>query len=427
MTVVAVIGGQWGDEGKGKIVDLLAGRAHMVVRYSGGSNAGHTIVNDMGTFRLHLVPGGIFHPNVSCVIGNGVVLDPAGLFQEIDELNARGISTDNLFISDRAHLVMPYHILIDKLEEQARGGGAIGTPLRGIGPAYADKTARQGLRVCDILSEDDLLRRVRPILEQKNRLLIDYYGADPLDLGDVVKRYLDYGRKLAPHVRDTEEMVRRAAASKQSVVLEGAQGTMLDVDFGTYPYVTSSSPTVGGALTGIGINPSQVSHVVAVFKAYTTRVGAGPFPTELKDEIGEMIREHAQEFGATTGRPRSCGWFDGVVARYSARLNGCRSFALTRLDVLDVLPSIKICVAYTADGRTIESPPASISLMERCQPVYEEMEGWLTPTSDVRRFQDLPRAARAYVRRLESLVGCRASLISVGPRREETIEVKALL
>ncbi|MBI4297779.1 MAG: adenylosuccinate synthase [Chloroflexi bacterium] len=426
MPVVAIVGGQWGDEGKGKVVDLLAERAHMVVRYSGGSNAGHTIVNDLGTFRLHLIPSGIFHPKVSCLIGNGVALDPAVLLREIEELTGCGVKMGRLYISDRAHLVMPYHTLIDKLEEEARGGGAIGTTLRGIGPAYADKIARQGLRTCDLLSENDLRQQLRPILEQKNRLLARLYEANPLDLDEIAQLYIEYGHKLAPYIRDTGEMARQAVASGQRIVLEGAQGTMLDVDFGTYPYVTSCSPSIGGALTGLGLAPSAIAEVVAVFKAYTTRVGSGPLPTELADETGQLIREHAQEFGATTGRPRRCGWFDAVVARYAAQVNGCTAFAITRLDVLDILPKIKVCVSYEAEGKRLSRPPASTALMERCTPIYEEMEGWREPITDIRRFADLPRAAQAYVRRLEELTGCPAAIISVGPRREETIEVRPL-
>lgn len=427
MPAIAIIGGQWGDEGKGKIVEMVAAEAQWVARYSGGNNAGHTVVNPQGLFKLHLIPVGIFHPHVSCVIGNGTVVDPAALLEEIAGLESHGVSTERLYLSDRAHLVMPYHILLDGLEEAARGGEAIGTTGRGIGPAYMDKVARTGLRAGDLLEREAFARRLGPILEAKNALLTKIYGSKPLSLEAICQRYGEYGERLAPRIRETDRLLQGALDRGELVLLEGAQGAMLDIDFGTYPYVTSSSPSVGGVLTGSGIGPGQLKHIVGVFKAYTTRVGGGPMPTELLDETGHLIREHAQEYGTTTGRPRRCGWFDAVAGRFSVRINGLTSIALTRLDVLDVLPSVKVCVEYRVEGKPQEHFPASLSTLEKCQPVYEEMAGWEASTQGARRFQELPRKAQAYVRRLEALLGCPASLVSVGAGREETIRLRPLL
>ncbi|MBI4216085.1 MAG: adenylosuccinate synthase [Chloroflexi bacterium] len=427
MPAIAVIGGQWGDEGKGKIVEMVAAEAQWVARYSGGNNAGHTVLNPQGLFKLHLIPVGIFHPQVSCVIGNGTVVDPAALLEEIEELESHGVSTERLYLSDRAHLVMPYHILLDGLEEAARGGGAIGTTGRGIGPAYMDKVARTGLRVGDLLDQASFARRLGPILEAKNILLTRVYGRPPLSFTEVYETCCRYGERLAPRIRETDRLLQGALERGELVLLEGAQGAMLDIDFGTYPYVTSSSPSVGGVLTGSGIGPGQLKHIVGVFKAYTTRVGGGPMPTELLDETCDLIRERAQEYGTTTGRPRRCGWFDAVAARYAARINGFTSLALTRLDVLDVLPSVKVCVEYRAAGKPLTHFPASLATLEGCQPVYEELPGWETSTQGARRFQELPREAQAYVRRLETLLGCPASLVSVGAGREETIRLRPLL
>lgn len=427
MPAIAVVGAQWGDEGKGKIVDLLAEKVAMVVRYSGGNNAGHTVVNQYGEFRLHLVPSGIFYPYVTCVIGNGVVVNPAALLEELDMLQKARVNTSRLFVSSRAHLIMPYHILLDSLEEKARGASAIGTTGMGIGPAFVDKVARQGIRVSDLLDKNAFLARLRPVLEQKNALITKIFGAPPLSLEEIYGKYCSYGERLAPRVRETDLLVEEALEKKEAVLLEGAQGTLLDIDFGTYPFVTSSSPIAGGACAGVGLNPTRIRSVVGVCKAYITRVGGGPLPTELKDETGQLIRERAHEYGATTGRPRRCGWFDAVATRFSTRINGFTSIALTRLDVLDILPAIKICVAYKIDGRTTEHFPSTVAELEKCQPVYEELPGWNSPTSEIRRFKDLPLRARRYVRRLEKLLRCPASLISVGPRREQTIEVKTLL
>jgi adenylosuccinate synthase len=423
MPVVAVIGGQWGDEGKGKIVDLLAQEASVIVRFSGGDNAGHTVVNPQGDFRLHLVPSGIFSPDAVCILGNGVVINPDKLLGEIDQLKERGVDTSRLFISDRAHLIMPYHTLLDGLEEESRGGKAIGTTRKGIGPAFADKVARSGIRAGDLLDREVLLERLRLAVDYKNTILTRVYGVDPLSLDDVYDEYCRYGERLAPHIRDTGVMLWEAVDRGEAVLLEGAQGTLLDPDFGTYPYNTSSSPLAAGACLGAGLSPALLDGIIAVFKAYCTRVGAGPMPTEIEDETGQLIRERAHEYGTTTGRPRRCGWFDGVAARFSTRINGFNGVAITRLDVLDALPSLKICVGYRLNGDSISNFPASATALARCQPVYEELPGWQADTSDIRRYEDLPVEARQYLSRLEELISCPIKLVSVGQRREHTIMV----
>ncbi|TET68910.1 MAG: adenylosuccinate synthase [Dehalococcoidia bacterium] len=427
MPVIAVIGAQWGDEGKGKIVDLLAEEAQVVMRFSGGDNAGHTVVNRYGEFRLHLVPSGIFSPRAVSILGNGVVINPSVLLGEIDELNQRGVDTSRLFISDRAHLVMPYHILLDGLEEESRGGKAIGTTRKGIGPAFADKIARLGIRTCDLLDKEVFRERLHFILSDKNTILTKVYGASPLVEDDVYRQYCQYGERLSPHIRETTIMLEEALNRGELVLLEGAQGTLLDPDFGTYPYATSSSPLAGGGCLGAGLGPTTITQVLAVFKAYNTRVGGGPMPTELKDETGNLIREVAHEYGTTTGRPRRCGWFDGVAAKFSSRINGFTRAAITRLDVLDILPSLKICVGYKLDGKSIDYFPASATILERCQPVYEELPGWQVPISDIRSYDQLPPQARQYLGRLEELISCPISLISVGMRREQTIHKMPIL
>ncbi|MDA8188399.1 MAG: adenylosuccinate synthase [Dehalococcoidales bacterium] len=418
MSVVAVVGAQWGDEGKGKIVDLLAEQASVVARYQGGNNAGHTVINPLGEFRLHLVPAGIFDPRVTCVIGNGVVIDPQALLDEIDLLASSGVSLDNLCISERAHVIMPYHILLDRLEEQARGQKSIGTTGRGIGPAYADKVARTGIRMGDLVDGSVLREKLAFILEQKNRLLTKLYDAEPLSFQAVYEQYSVYGARLAKHIEDTTSIVQAAVAEGRNVLLEGAQGTLLDLDFGTYPYVTSSSPTVGAACSGLGLAPTQIDRALGVLKAYQTRVGGGPFPTEMTDEIGEMIRERGHEYGTLTGRPRRIGWFDAVLARHAARINGFQSIAITRLDILDTLPALKICTKYRCDGVEREIPPVDLS---KCAPIYEEHPGWQCATSDIRRFEDLPRAAQDYLNRIVELLGVRLDIVSVGSSREQSI------
>ena len=421
MPVIAVIGAQWGDEGKGKIVDLLAEEARVVMRFSGGDNAGHTVVNRYGEFKLHLVPSGIFSPRATSIIGNGVVINPSVLLDEIDQLNQRGVDTSRLFISDRAHLVMPYHILLDGLEEEARGGKAIGTTRKGIGPAFADKIARLGIRTSDLLDKEIFRERLHSILNYKNSILTKVYGVSPLSEDDVYRQYCQYGEQLSPYIRETTIMLEEALNRGELVLLEGAQGTLLDPDFGTYPYATSSSPLAGGGCLGAGLGPAKISQTLGVFKAYCTRVGGGPMPTELKDKIGNLIRERAHEYGTTTGRPRRCAWFDAVAAKFSTRINGFTRAAITRLDVLDILPRLKICVSYKLDGKTIDYFPASAAALDRCQPVYEELPGWQVPTSDIQDFDQLPPPARQYLVRLEELICCPISIISVGMRREQTI------
>ncbi len=427
MGVTVVVGGQWGDEGKGKIVDMLAERVKMVVRFSGGDNAGHTVINPYGEFRLHLVPSGIFYPNVTCIIGNGVVVNPEVLLGEVAELGDKGLDTSRLFVSNRANLIMPYHILMDGLEERSRGGGAIGTTGKGIGPAYSDKVGRMGIRVGDLLEKETFEMRLTSVLSTKNAILTKVYGMAPLSLKEIRDKYMGYAQRLAPYVRETEVMLHEAVSRNETVLFEGAQGTLLDPDFGTYPYVTSSSPMVGNSCCGAGLAPSSIECVLGVYKAYTTRVGSGPMVTELKDDIGSQLRERAHEYGATTGRARRCGWFDAVVGRYSSRLNGLTAIALTRLDILDVMPVIKICTGYKVNGTITDNFPSSLSLLEKSQPIYEELPGWKTPIDGIDDFERLPLEAREYVRRVEELLGCRVAIVSVGARREQTIEVGPMI
>jgi adenylosuccinate synthase len=426
MPVVAVIGAQWGDEGKGRIVDLLASRARLVIRYSGGNNAGHTVVNDLGAFKLHLMPSGIFDVNTVNIIGHGVVINPEVLIGEIDHLQSKGISTAKLFISDRAHIIMPYHILQDQLQEQSRGDSKIGTTGRGIGPAYADKMDRIGIRAGDLMHEETLLGRLRIVLEEKNRLLTKLYGTQPFSLHDVYLKYLDFGRRLADHITEIHPIIHRALEKDIPILMEGAQGTLLDVDHGTYPYVTSSSPGAAGACQGSGIAPSRLNSVIGVYKAFVSRVGGGPFPTEVDGAEADALRQIGTpwaEVGTTTGRLRRVGWFDAVLARYAAQINGIDTLAITKLDVLDYLPSIKICVGYKLHDAELDYPPATIAVLEHVEPIYEELPGWQTPTSDIRDFQALPEEAQAYVARLCQLIGARLGIVSVGPSRDQTVFV----
>ncbi len=427
MPIAAVIGAQWGDEGKGKIVDLLAEKASMVVRFSGGPNAGHTICNSYGDFSLHLVPSGIFYPHTICIIGNGVVVSPSVLLGELEQLEKKGIDTSRLIISSRSHLIMPYHTLLDKLEEESKGSKALGTTQKGVGPAYMDKVARLGIRAGDLLDSESLLHRLRFVLEQKNIILTKVYGAPPLSPEEVYDQYCQYGERLTPFIGETEPMVKQALEREELVLLEGAQGTLLDIDFGTYPYVTSSSPVSGGIFTGLGLNPIVIDYILGVSKSYNTRVGSGPMPTELQDETGDLIREIAHEYGATTGRPRRCGWFDAVATRYSTSINGFSGIALTRLDVLDTFASIKICTAYKVNGDIIDQFPSSTSFLGKCQPVYEELPGWQSPTTELSHFNELPQPAQSYIRRLEELINCPIDIVSVGPKREQTIMVRPVL
>ena len=425
MSAFVIIGGQWGDEGKGRMVDLLAQDATVVARYSAGDNAGHTIINHLGKFALHLVPAGIFYPEKICLIGNGVVINPAVLLDEIQQLESRGVSTKHLYVSDRAHVLMPYHTLIDELEEDARGDAALETTRRGVGPAFVDKVARTGIRMADFIEPDALRARLEQVLPQKNMLLERMYSSPPLDLEKLYADSVEYACKLKPFVRDISTVVHDALDRGEQVLLEGAQGTLLDLDAGTYPYVTSSTPPplAAGAAIGVGIGPTQIDRVIGVYKAYMTRVGAGPMPTELANETGDILRRQgpAPEFGATTGRPRRCGWFDAVASRHSVRVNGVTSAALTRLDVLDNFPTIELCTAYELDGERVDSFPATISVLERVKPVFEEVTGWQESTAGVRRFDDLPPNAQAYVKRIEELLGCPIEIVSVGPEREQVI------
>ena len=427
MPVIAVLGAQWGDEGKGKVVDMLAQQARMVVRFSGGDNAGHSVVNPHGDFKLHLIPSGIFNAGVTCIIGNGVVINPRVLIGEIDNLNGRGVDTGNLFISDRAHLIMPYHLLLDGLEEEARGGKAIGTTRKGVGPAFTDKAARLGIRAGDLLDKEALRERLRSIIDYKNVILTKVYGAKPLSLDEVYTEYCRYGERLAPNIRETTIMLDEAVSRGDRVILEGAQGALLDPDFGTYPYTTSSSPLAGGGCLGAGLGPTRIDRVVGIYKAYCTRVGGGPMPTELHDETGELIRERAHEYGTTTGRARRCGWLDAVAARFSSRINGLTGAAITRLDILDILPSLKICVAYELDGKKIDYFPGNIAVLARCKPIYEELPGWQTDTTDIRDYDRLPAAARNYVSRVEELIACPVNIVCIGPEREQFIEKTPIL
>ncbi len=433
MPIVVVVGGQWGDEGKGRIVDLLARKARVVARYSAGNNAGHTIVNDRGEFKLHLVPAGIFYPEKTCVIGNGVAVDPAVLLEEIASLEAKGISTSKLIVSDRANVIMPWHVRLDQLDEKMRGEAAIGTTGKGVGPCFVDKVARRGIRIADLLRPEDLAPRIRTALDYQNKVITKVYGGDAIEFDDVYQTYLDFGQQLRQYVGDVQAVVLDAHKKGDHVLLEGAQGSLLDLDHGTYPYVTSSVPSSSsaGAALGVGVGPTDIDRVVGVFKSYCTRVGNGPFPTELFDGTADTLRDHGKEFGrgeygTTTGRPRRIGWLDAVAARYSVRFNGLAALALTRLDVLDGLESIKICTGYELDGQIVNTLPSRESVLERVKPIYEELPGWMTPTTELRNFDDLPKAAQAYIRRVEALLECPVDLISVGPAREQAIIVNPI-
>ena len=424
MPAYAVIGGQWGDEGKGKIIDYLARDASAVARYSGGNNAGHTVINDAGTFKLHLVPSGICWPHVTNIIGNGVVVDPDVLLGEINELN---LTPEKLVVSDRAHLILPYHVELDRLEEARRGNDAIGTTGRGVGPAYLDKVNRTGLRAGELLDPEDLAARLPAIVEFKNEVLTKIYGADPVDIEDIFRASRRWATELGPYIKPAEYFVAEALESGENLILEGAQGSLLDLDHGSYPYVTSSNPTVGGALSGVGIGPRAFAGVAGVFKAYTTRVGAGPFPTELLDEVGEKIRTIGKEVGTTTGRARRVGWFDGVAGRYSAKINGFDALIITKLDILDGFDTVKVCVAYEIDGERTENFPIDSALLARSKPIYEEFPGWSGSTAGITRREDIPANAMAYIHFIEDILGVKASVISSGPRREETVVLKDII
>jgi len=421
---VVVIGAQWGDEGKGKITDLLSRSADVVVRYQGGVNAGHTVVVQDQVFKLHLIPSGILYPETECIIGSGTVIDPQVLIEELDQLVALGISTDNLLIAETAHVTMPYHRLIDRAAEEKRGNYKIGTTGRGIGPTYADKSERTGIRVMDLIDREALPDLLRWTIAQKNVILEKLYDLPPLDAEAVIEEYLAYGDRLRPHVIDASLKIADAVKQKRNVLFEGAQGTLLDLDHGTYPYVTSSNPVAGGACIGAGVGPTIIDRVIGVAKAYTTRVGEGPFPTEALDKTGEHLGERGAEFGTTTGRKRRCGWFDAVIGRYAARINGLDCLAITKLDVLDELAEIKVCVAYEIDGQRCENFPAGSHQFAKCQPIYETLPGWQTSTSGCRNLEDLPKQALDYLKFLAELMDVPIAIVSLGASRDQTIIIE---
>ena len=422
MPAVVLIGAQWGDEGKGKATDILGERVQWIVRYQGGNNAGHTVVLPDGQkFALHLIPSGILTPGVKNVIGNGVVVDPGVLLEELSGLEEKGVDTSGLLISSDAHLIMPYHVAIDKVTERYLGKAKIGTTGRGIGPAYQDKLARVGVRVQDLLDEKILRQKVEAALDFKNQVLVKVYNRKALDPEQVVDSVLEHGQHFVHRIADTRLLLNQALDRDEIVVLEGSQGTLLDVDHGTYPFVTSSNPTSGGATVGSGVGPTRISTVIGILKAYTTRVGSGPFPTELNDDMGEYLRKQGGEFGVTTGRSRRTGWFDAVIARYASRVNGITDYFLTKLDVLSGLEKVPVCVAYEVDGRRVDEMPMTQTDVHHAVPVYEELPGWFEDISHCREFDELPANAKAYVEYLESIIGARVSAIGVGPGRDQTI------
>lgn len=426
MPATIVMGGQWGDEGKGKLTDTLAAEADFVVRANGGANAGHTVETEQGVFKLHLIPSGILNPRTRCIVGAGVVLDPKIVLREMDELQQRGISLDLLSFSERAHVVLPYHPALDRLEEADRLEGSIGTTLRGNGPAYSDKAARRGLRLAELVDPTALRYRLGRELPRWNRLLEQVYGANPIDLDSLFVEFNAYGERLRPFVRPTEPMVFAALAANKRVIVECAQGAMLDIDYGTYPFVTSSSTSAAGACQGAGVSPIHVDRILGVYKAYSTRVGAGPLPTELLDATGDLIRERGREYGTTTGRPRRTGWFDAVAARFVAQLNGVTDIALTLLDVFDSFESIDVCVAYDLDGERMDTIPSRIEELNRITPIYERMEGWKQSTVDARSESDLPTRALNYVQFLEDQIGAPITLVGVGPAREQLVPLSGV-
>ena len=415
------MGTQWGDEGKGKIVDHLAQQAQVVVRYQGGNNAGHTVVVKGVESKLNLLPSGILYPGKTCIIGNGVVVDPAHLLKEIAGMQERGIDTSGLKISNRAQVILPYHRLMDEADEESRGDAKIGTTKKGIGPCYVDKNARIGIRFVDLMDPEEFARRLKINLTAKNRILTEIFGKEPLDYDKILADYLGYAEKLRPYVTDTIFTLHDAIGRNEKILFEGAQATMLDLDYGTYPYVTSSHPVAGGVCVGAGVGPSAIGKVIGVVKAYTTRVGEGPFVTELHDETGNLIRERGHEYGTTTGRPRRTGWLDTVVVKYACMLSGIDCLAITRLDILDALPTLKICTGYLYKGQPLHEYPASLKVLDEVEPVYEELPGWQSDITGIRRYEDLPLNARRYVERLSECSGARLGVVSVGPDREQTI------
>lgn len=421
MPAIILIGSQWGDEGKGKVTDFLAERSDVVVRSQGGNNAGHTVISEGEEYKLHLIPSGILNKDSLNVVGNGVVVDLAVLLDEMDQLKARGVSFDRFRISDRAHLIMPYHKLFDGLEEEAKGEAKIGTTKRGIGPAYSDKVNRVGIRICDLMDFSEFKRKLKNVLPQKNIILEKVYEKEPFKEEDILVEFEALADRIRPYVADTSLLLDEAIKAGKNILFEGAQAVHLDIDHGTYPFVTSSSPCAGGALTGTGVGPTKIDSVVGVAKAYTTRVGAGPFPTELFDEMGEQLRKTGGEYGVTTGRPRRCGWLDAVMLRYSVRVSGVTELALTKLDVLDDLNEIRVCVGYRYGEENLSEFPASLIRMEKCEPIYETLPGWNEDITGCRSYDELPENAKAYIRRVEELTGAPVGIVAVGPERHQTI------
>jgi len=421
MPGLAIIGCQWGDEGKGRVVDLLSNKVDMVVRFQGGDNAGHTVVKGNDEFKLHLIPSGILYPEVICVIGNGVVLNPEVLIEELDDLKSKGINTDNLRISSNAHLVMPYHIILDKAGEHRLGKSKIGTTHKGIGPVYADKALRKGIRTQDLKDLKIFKTKLEESLKLNNKIIKRIYGLDPLDMDEVFDKYRQYGKRISRYIVDTTSLVSEALDNNKKVMFEGAQGTMLDIDHGTYPYVTSSSTIAGGVCVGAGIGPSRLDEILGVVKAYTTRVGSGPFPTEDISKIGDYLREKGYEYGTTTGRPRRCGWLDAVILKYSIMINSIDSIALTKLDILSGLKKVKICTGYKYDGKVYDHMPCHQTVLHKCTPVYEEYQGWSEDISGIKNFEDLPKQARNYIKNIEKIAKVAVSMVSVGAERSKII------
>lgn len=426
LSTVVVVGTQWGDEGKGKITDYLAETAEVVARYQGGNNAGHTIIFDGNKYKLHLIPSGIFYKDKICVIGNGMVIDPKALVAELEYLHGHGFTTNNLKISDRAHVILPYHIKLDGVEEESRGQNKIGTTRKGIGPAYMDKAARIGIRIADLMDKEEFKEKLARNLVEKNRVLEKLYNEDGFKLEDIYEEYLKYAEIIRPYVTDTSVVLNDVIDNGNRVLFEGAQGVLLDIDQGTYPYVTSSNPIAGGVTIGSGVGPSKIHQVIGVAKAYTTRVGDGPFPTELHDATGDHIREVGFEFGTTTGRPRRIGWFDTVVVRHARRVSGITGLAITKLDTLSGIDKLRICTAYKYKGEILNEFPASLKVLAECEPVYEELEGWSEDITDIRDLNDLPATARHYIERITQLTGVPMSIFSVGPDREQTNVVRGI-
>ncbi|WP_044641400.1 adenylosuccinate synthase [Risungbinella massiliensis] len=424
MSTVVVVGTQWGDEGKGKITDYLAESAEVVARYQGGNNAGHTIVFGGTRYKLHMIPSGIFYQDKICVLGNGMVINPSALIEELDYLVGHGVKLDNLRISDRAHLIMPYHLRLDQAEELSKGTSKIGTTGKGIGPAYMDKAARVGIRVGDLLNPKRFAEKLKRNLEEKNRILEKIYQLDGFEFEEIYNSYLQSAERIRPYIMDTSVVLNDAVDEGKRVLFEGAQGVMLDIDQGTYPFVTSSNPVAGGVCIGSGVGPTKIHQVVGVAKAYTTRVGDGPFPTELHDEIGNQIREVGREYGTTTGRPRRVGWFDSVVVRHARRVSGITGLSLNSLDVLTGLETVKICTAYRCNGKIIDNYPSDLDLVGQCEPVYEELPGWSEDITKARSLEDLPLSTQHYIERITQLTGIPLAIFSVGPDRDQTIQVR---